>query len=222
MNTTLESTAATPVRVWDLPLRLFHWSLLGAVLGLFVTAKLGAMQWHFYLGYAVLALLMFRLIWGIVGSQYARFASFPPHPMAAWRALRGEKSLNLGHNPLGAFSVYALLAALAFQAISGLFSNDDIAAEGPLVVKVSKALSDQITGLHKANEAVIVGLVLLHIGAIVYYRYVKKEPLIGAMIHGDKHAASGEPAKDDRSMRLRGLTVFALCAALVWFVVNKL
>ena len=222
--TAKQEATGTKTRVWDLPLRLFHWSLLASVIGLFVTAKVGgdAMRWHFYIGYFVLTLLMFRVVWGVVGSQYARFASFPPNALAAWRSLRGATHATLGHNPLGALSVYALLAALFFQAVSGLFSNDDIAAEGPLMVKISKDLSDQITGLHKINEKIIMALVLLHLAAIIYHRLVKKEPLVKAMITGDKLDLAGLAAKDDSSTRMRGLGVFALCAAVVWFVVNKL
>ncbi len=223
------SPAIALVRVWDLPLRLFHWSLLVCVAGLFITVKIGgdAMKWHFYLGYFALALLLFRLVWGVMGSRYARFASFPPNFAAAWRTLRGASHPTVGHNPLGAFSVYALLASLTFQAISGLFSNDDIAAEGPLAVKVSRALSDQITGLHKINEKIIIALVLLHLAAICYYRFVKKEALIKAMLTGDKHvgdkhSAISEHATDTASTRLGGLTVFALCSALVWLIVNQL
>lgn len=218
------TTNTTKTRVWDLPLRLFHWTLLATVVGLFISAKVGgdAMKWHFYLGYLALALLMFRIVWGFTGSQYARFSSFPPNPVAAWRTFKGAVGSHLGHNPMGALSVYALLASLTFQAVSGLFSNDDIASEGPLVVKVTKELSDRITGLHQANEKVIMLLVFLHLAAILYYRFGKKEPLIQAMVTGDKPNVVGEAANDAASTRLRGLAVFATCAAIVWFVVNKL
>ncbi len=220
----MTNTTNVKTRVWDLPLRVFHWTLLFSVIGLFVTSKVGgdAMKAHFYLGYLVLTLLMFRIVWGFLGSQYARFSSFPPNPLAAWRTFKGAVSSHLGHNPMGALSVYALLASLSFQAVSGLFSNDDIASEGPLVVKISKELSDQITGLHKLNEKVIMLLVFLHLAAILYYRFGKKEPLIKAMVTGDKAHVVGEAADDSASTRVRGLTVFAVCAAIVWFVVNKL
>jgi cytochrome b len=215
---------AKATRVWDLPLRAFHWSLLITVVGLFVTAKIGggAMKWHFYCGYLALALLVFRVVWGFMGSRYARFASFPPNPVAAWHMFRGEHKHTLGHNPMGALSVYGLLVSLGFQAVSGLFSNDDIAAEGPLAVKVSRALSDQITGLHKINEKIIIALVLTHFAAIMYYRFVKNNNLITAMVTGDQANAVGEPAQDDGSLRVRALSVLALCGAAVWLIVNKL
>jgi cytochrome b len=218
----------TTVRVWDLPLRLFHWSLLICVIGAFVSVKIGgnAMRWHFYCGYAILTLMLFRIVWGFVGSHTARFSSFPPNPAAAWRSLRGAVSSYLGHNPTGALSVYALLCSLSVQAVSGLFSNDDIASEGPLMVKVSKELSDQITSWHKINEKIIIALVLLHLVAIVYHRYAKKERLVQAMLTGDKTLEGGvnkaDAVQDDTAIRLRGAAVFAGCVVVVWFVVNKL
>jgi cytochrome b len=223
----MESTTTT-VRVWDLPLRLFHWSLLVCVIGAFASAKIGgeAMRWHFYFGYSMLVLMLFRIIWGFVGSATARFSSFPPNPAAAWRTLRGAVSSYLGHNPAGALSVYALLCSLSFQAVSGLFSNDDIASEGPWMVKVSKELSDQITSWHKINEKIIIALVLLHLAAIAYHRYAKKERLVQAMLTGDKTLEGGvnqaAAVQDDTAIRLRGALVFAGCAAFVWLVVNKL
>ncbi len=219
--------APTTIRAWDLPLRLFHWSLLICVIGAFVSAKIGgnAMRWHFYLGYAILALLLFRIIWGFVGGHTARFSSFSPDPMAAWRTLRGAVGSYLGHNPAGALSVYALLCSLTFQAVSGLFSNDDIASEGPWMVKVSKELSDQITSWHKLNEKIIIALVLLHLLAILYHRFVKKHALISAMITGNKPASEAPEqavaVQDDRWLRLRAAGLFALCAAVVWWLVNR-
>jgi cytochrome b len=217
--------ANTHVRVWDLPLRLFHWALLACVIGSFTSVKIGgdAMRWHFYFGYAILTLMLFRIVWGFVGSRYARFSEFAPNPLAAWRTLRGAVSGTLGHNPAGALSVYAFLVSLSFQVVSGLFSNDDIASEGPWVIKVSKALSDQITGLHKINEKILIALVVLHIAAIAYYHFVKKERLVKAMVTGDKTVS--EPMKqlaaiDDTGLRLRGLFVFGACVAVVCLVVN--
>lgn len=227
MHTPPSLTANTTIRVWDLPLRVFHWSLLVCVVGSFVGAKIGgnAMRFHFYFGYAMLALLLFRVVWGFVGSHTARFASFPPNPAAAWQTLRGAVGHYLGHNPAGALSVYALLCSLTFQATSGLFSNDDIASEGPLMVKVSKELSDQITSWHKINEKIIIGLVLLHLSAIIYHRYVKKERLVRAMVTGnkviDEAPVQAVATQDDSALRLRGAAVFAGCALAVWLLVNK-
>ncbi len=227
MHTPPSLTANTTIRVWDLPLRVFHWSLFVCVVGAFVSAKIGgdAMRWHFYCGYSILTLMLFRIVWGFVGSHTARFANFSPNPLAAWRTLRGAVGHYLGHNPAGALSVYALLCSLTFQATSGLFSNDDIASEGPLMVKVSKELSDQITSWHKINEKIIIGLVLLHLSAIIYHRYVKKERLVRAMVIGDKPLnivpLQARATQDDSALRLRGAAVFAGCALAVWLLVNK-
>ena len=235
MNNKLSSSGDTPqltARVWDLPTRLFHWGLLICIIGAFASVKAAqkwgpdAMQWHFYCGYAILTLLLFRIIWGFVGNRYARFSSFLPNPLAAWRTLRGAAASHLGHNALGAWSVYGLLCALSFQAVTGLMSNDDIVNEGPWVIKISKSLSDSITGFHKLNEKVIIGLVLLHIAAIVYYKRVKKEPLTRARVVGDKIVhnqldVSSLSAMDDAPLRFRALVVFVCSAATVWVLVNK-
>ena len=222
------------VRVWDLPTRVFHWSLVLCVIGAVVSGNIAgnAMVWHFRFGFCILTLLLFRIVWGFVGNRYARFSSFLPNPLAAWKTLRGAASNTLGHNPLGAWSVYAFLVMLSVQAITGLFSNDDIANEGPWAVKIAKDLSDALTSWHKGyNKGIIVGLMLLHIAAILYYRYVKKERLLKAMITGDKEVVASESAdetirvqsaEDTTALRLRALAVLAICAAVVWFAVTKL
>jgi len=211
------------LRVWDLPTRLFHWLLAAVVLGSFVSAKLGGayMVWHERLGYAALALLAFRLIWGFVGGRYARFTQFVRGPATVRAYLRGQWQ-GLGHNPLGALSVLALLAALGFQAVSGLFTNDDIAFEGPLARYVSGWLSSLLTTLHRGNEKVILLLVALHLAAIAFYRLARRHDLIGPMLHGDAQAPAGAlPSRDDIALRLRALVIAALCAAaVVWLVRN--
>ena len=124
------------VRIWDLPTRLFHWALAACIVGLVVSAKLGgnAMVWHFRLGHAVLALLLFRLVWGLVGGHWSRFAVFWVSPARLLRYVRGQvlPQDTAGHNPLGALSVFALLGAVALQVGTGLFSDDEIAFAGPL------------------------------------------------------------------------------------------
>lgn len=207
------------IRIWDLPVRLFHWLLAATVMGSFISAKMGNLVWHERLGCTALALLLFRLIWGVAGSRYARFASFVRGPRAVQAYLRGAWR-GAGHNPLGALSVLAMLAALLFQAVSGLFTNDDIAFEGPLAHRVSGAMTSLLTTLHRGNEKVLLALVALHIGAIVYYRMVKRHDLIGPMLSGDgAHAEPFEAARDDLRLRLRALVIAALCGlAVVWLV----
>ena len=209
------------VRIWDLPTRLFHWLLAVCVAGSLVSVQLGgnAIAWHFRFGYAILALVLFRLIWGWVGPRYARFASFPPDPAAAIASLRGAPHDGAGHNPLGAFSVYALLAALAFQAASGLFANDSIMWDGPLKNLVSSETSDRITTLHRLNRFVLLGLIGLHLAAIAWHALRLRERLVRPMIDGDRRYSPGaalpQPARDDARIRLVAAALLALCAAAV-------
>ncbi|ACV35806.1 cytochrome b/b6 domain-containing protein [Accumulibacter sp.] len=183
------------IRLWDLPTRLFHWLLAGLVVASFVSGKIGgnAMDWHGKFGLAILGLLAFRLVWGFAGSTYARFVSFLPTPAKVLAYLRGQWR-GVGHNPLGAFSVFGLLLLLAFQVGTGLFGNDDIAFRGPLYELISKDLSDRLTGLHKLSVNVLIALVTLHIVAIAFYVRVKKDDLIRPMLTGWKDVAPGEGA----------------------------
>ena len=213
--------AEQPIRIWDLPLRLFHWLLAATVLGSFISAKVGHMVWHERLGCVALALLAFRLAWGLAGSRYARFSAFVRGPGSVRAYLRGEWR-GAGHNPLGALSVLAMLAALSFQAVSGLFTNDDIAFEGPLAHRVSGSLTSLLTTLHRGNEPVLLVLIGLHVAAIVYYRLAERHDLIGPMLHGNAtHPAGVEGAQDDRRTRGRALVIATLCAlAVAWLVRN--
>lgn len=183
------------IRLWDLPTRLFHWLLAGLVVASFVSGKIGgnAMDWHGKFGLAILGLLAFRLVWGFAGSTYARFVSFLPTPAKVLAYLRGQWR-GVGHNPLGAFSVFGLLLLLAFQVGTGLFGNDDIAFRGPLYELIGKDLSDRLTGLHKLSVNVLIALVTLHIVAIAFYVRVKKDDLIRPMLTGWKDVAPGEGA----------------------------
>ena len=208
-------------RVWDLPTRIFHWALFGLIVAMVATGLTGgnAMAWHFRFGYAVLSLLLFRLVWGLIGGRWSRFASFIYSPGTVLRYLRGQgrPEHSVGHNPLGAGSVFALLFFLFVQVGTGLFSDDDIAASGPLSKFVSNAMVSSLTGYHKnIGKYVLLALVLLHIAAIVFYMVKKKENLIGPMLHGDKSLANRvENSRDDGRSRALALGVFAICAALV-------
>lgn len=214
------------IRIWDLPTRLFHWLLAVCVAGSLVSVQIGgnAIAWHFRFGYAILALVLFRLIWGWAGPRYARFSSFPPRPSAAIASLRGAPHDGAGHNPLGAFSVYALLAALAFQAGSGLFANDSIMWDGPLRSLVSSETSDRITTLHRLNRYLLLGLIALHLAAIAWHTMRRREPLVRTMLAGDRVYAPGaplpQPARDDARVRLLGVVVIVVCAAAVAAVLS--
>ena len=215
---------AQRVRIWDLPTRLFHWSLAVLVVFSIVTAHVGGawIDWHFRSGYAVLALIAFRIAWGFVGGRHARFANFLRGPSGIAAALRGEPAPHAGHNPLGGLSVIAMLALVGAQAVGGLFANDDIASEGPLVRLVSKATSDTITTLHRINEKLIIALVVLHVAAIFFYLWRKRTNLVRPMITGDK--SDVDPAQstpDDAALRVRAALLLALSAAAVWWLVKK-
>ena len=208
-------TPPNKARVWDLPTRLFHWSLVALVVAAFVSAKIGgnAMVWHGRCGLAILGLLVFRIVWGVVGSTYARFAQFVRGPAAIRAYLKGEWQ-GQGHNPLGALSVLALLGALALQAATGLFSNDDIAFEGYLYPLVGSELSGRITGVHHLLEKVLMLLVALHVGAIVFYARVRKHNLVKPMLTG---WADGKPCESARGGGAIAFIAAALIAlATVW------
>ncbi len=216
------------VRVWDLPTRLFHWVLMACVIGSVVSAKVGgnAMTWHFRLGYVVFALLAFRLLWGLLGGRWSRFASFVYAPATTLRYLRGQvrpdEHLDVGHSPTGALSVFALLALLAAQVGTGLFADDEIANAGPMVRFVSGATSSLATGWHKHwGQWLILALVALHVIAILVYRFRKGHDLVTPMLTGDKPLDASVPASAD-TLATRGLAVLlvALCGAGVGWLVS--
>jgi cytochrome b len=205
-----------PVRVWDWPTRLFHWSLALCMIGSVVSAKVGgnAMVWHFRLGLAVLALLVFRVIWGLIGGRWSRFASFLYAPTTLLRYLRGQarpdELLDVGHSPLGALSVFALLVMLAVQVATGLIADDEIATTGPLIRHVESATSLAATSWHKTwGQWGLLGLVALHVAAIAVYRLVHRRDLVTPMLVGDKPLPPTVPASADHAGRW-GLALIAL------------
>ncbi len=209
------------VRVWDAPTRLFHWALVTCFAGLVVSSQIGgaAMVWHFRFGYGVLTLLLFRLVWGFQGGYWSRFATFIYAPIQIWRYLRGNGAPNqqVGHNPLGALSVFAMLALLAFQVVSGLMSDDEIAAAGPLTRFVSSEWVSYATYYHKEiGKLALLVLVALHLGAIGFYFFKSGENLVRPMLHGDKTLAfTANSASDTLADRLRAAAIFLVCALLV-------
>ncbi len=174
-------------RVWDLPIRLFHWSLVASITFAYVSGQIGGnlIDWHGRAGFLIVGLIVFRIVWGLIGSPTARFASFVRGPGAIRAYLRGEWR-GIGHNPIGALSVLGLLALVAAQAATGLFTNDDIAYQGPLADLVGKDQSDRFHSLHAWLQNGLLALVVLHVGAIVFYLRVKKENLVKPMITGWK------------------------------------
>ncbi len=214
------------LRVWDLPTRLFHWLLVVAVVGLIVTGNLGGawMNLHFRLGYAVLALLLFRLAWGFVGGYWSRFSSFIYSPFTLVRYLRGRSrpEHELGHSPTAAWSVLALLLVLSLQVVSGLLSDDEIAFSGPLSRFAPSEWVSLSTAYHAEwGKLILVGLVVLHLLAIGYYKWIRKTSLVAAMITGDKSTDLLQPASQDGlAQRLLALALAICCLAMAAFVAS--
>lgn len=207
------------IRIWDLPLRLFHWLLVMAVIGSFVSVKLGgnAMIWHGRFGYFVLTLIIFRLIWGFVGTHHARFVNFIRFPKAVLTYLKNPAE-TLGHSPLGAISVMVLLGLFLAQALAGLFASDDIAFDGPLAKYVASSWVELLTSFHRLNEWVLLSLVGVHIAAILYYKYAKRINLISAMITGDKEWADAVPlVQDDSKVRLKAMAILIAIALIMYY-----
>jgi cytochrome b len=215
------------IRIWDLPTRLFHWVLVLLVCFSIVSAKVGGnwIEWHMRSGYCILALVLFRIMWGFVGSHHARFVNFvrPPGIVLSYvRDLRnGSAATQAGHNPLGALSVIAVLLVLLLQASTGLFANDSIASEGPLARLVSSATSDRLTSIHKLDQYVIYILITLHLGAIAYYYFAKRENLVLPMLTGDKAGNGFTSSSDDIGVRIRAAILLAIAAALASYVVTR-
>jgi len=180
------------IPVWDIPTRLFHWILVGLVIFSFITGKIGAtaMRYHEGSGFAILVLVVFRIVWGFIGSRQSRFSNFVKGPAAVIRyassLLRKDSMPHIGHNPLGGWSILAMLTSLLIQVGTGLFANDDILTEGPLYALVSKPTSDWLTGVHLLNQKVLAVIVLIHIAAVIFHLIAKRENLIKPMISGNK------------------------------------
>lgn len=214
----------TTVRVWDLPTRVFHWGLAACVLGSLATAWIPGVpvEWHARLGYAILALLAFRLLWGLVGGHWSRFANFLYSPGSTVSYLRGQPHPDhlVGHNPLGAVSVFAMLLVLLTQVGTGLVSDDEIAFTGPLNRYVLTAKALAATWYHKAvGQWLVLALVALHAAAILFYTLRRRENLVGPMLRGDKQVAHATVSSADHGgRRVLALALFAACAGAVWWV----
>jgi len=222
-------------RVWDAPTRLVHWLLALGVVFQWLSGKyeLVPMLWHYYVGYSLLALLVFRIMWGLAGSDTARFVRFVGGPAAALRyvssvatAMRagasdGERRAHLhaGHNPIGAVSAIALLASTLLQAVSGLYASDDILDAGPLVAGASAATVGAMSAIHRTNEYALVVLVAVHVAAVAWHARRLDEDLVRAMIDGRKSLPAAPGLRF--APNSRALVLFALAAALVYLVVSR-
>jgi cytochrome b len=220
------------IRVWDLPVRLFHWVLAVLMAVSYFSARAGGdwMELHFWSGYAILTLLLFRIAWGFLGSTTARFSHFVRGPAAALRHLREllrGRPHEVGHNPLGALMVLALLVAVLLQAATGLFSADtDMGlVNGPLALKVADAWVDRATAFHKFWIDVILILVAVHVLAVLLYFVWRRQNLTGAMFTGRKKRDDVVPAdKPTPSLMFASgrlaISLFVVAAAIVYFIVR--
>ena len=207
------------IKLWDAPLRVFHWAFGAAVIASMITGWLGGglMVWHGRLGLLALGLLVFRLLWGFVGSTYARWSRILGAACGVRSYLQGSWQ-EAGHNPLGALSVLAMLGLVSFQVGSGLTATDDIAFQGPLFALVSSDTSNWLTGLHRQAKWLQVGVIALHLAAIAYYTLIKRKPLVRAMLGG--RARREHPSQQDAQggSLIAVMLVVALAVGTVWGV----
>jgi cytochrome b len=212
MNT---HNARHKVAIWDLPVRLFHWLLAAAVIGAIATAQIGGnlMIWHGRLGSLALGLIVFRLVWGVIGTRTARFAEFVRGPAAIRAYLAGEWN-GIGHNPLGALSVLALLGVVGFQALTGHFATDDIAFNGPLAALLEPGQRDLATRWHYLSANLLYALIGLHLAAVGFYLRVRKQNLVVPMLLGQGDAPVGAVGNSDSRH-----SAFALALLLALLVV---
>jgi len=227
MLNTHVTSVGKKILVWDLPVRLFHWALALMFIISWITAEMGgnAMEYHILSGYVILGLVLFRVFWGLFGSETARFAHFLRGPAAvlsyARTLFKPEYKTSSGHNPLGGWSVISLLLVLATQAISGLFANDDIANEGPLYHLVRKTTSNFLSVVHQYTFNVLLGLVALHLAAIIFYRVLHRDNLVKPMITGYK--VLDENIVEPKQFNLMLAIILGLLSVgCVYWVVNKL
>ncbi|MCB1608218.1 MAG: cytochrome b/b6 domain-containing protein [Xanthomonadales bacterium] len=208
------------IRVWDLPVRLFHWGLVLGLIGAYGTGELGwlDMSWHFRFGYLVLGLVVFRVLWGLVGPRYARFSQFVRGPGAIWRYLRGASPAAPGHNPLGGWAVLLLLLAVLAQALSGLFNGDDIEWFGPLYDRVSGATQSLAHRWHDIGYRLLLVLGAIHVAAVLGYWLIKGRNLIAPMLHGRQpgEVADASPPGSMLALLASALISAGLVAAVVY------
>ena len=218
--------ARKSVKIWDLPVRVFHWSLVILFIAAYVTNYLGPsyFSYHLWCGYAVIVLVSFRIVWGLVGTYHARFINFLRDPFStakyAFSVFRKKDEHHLGHNPLGAVMVIILLVAILLQAITGLFTNDEIFNLGPLYAYVSDELSLELTSVHRQLFYWILGAIGLHIAAVLFHVFFKRDNIIKAMFTGEKDVHDAKDIKPIKSSRiwLAIIIIVVLAIALAWVI----
>lgn len=223
----IQTSDEKKVKLWDFPVRLFHWALVAAIATSWWTNRQVMIDIHAIAGYSVLALVLFRIIWGFVGSSNARFTSFLTGPNKvigyATKIPKGSMSdlTYAGHNPAGGWMVVLLILLVGVQAVSGLFASEDtfLFFDGPLVAYVSSDVASVMNWIHHTNINLIYGAVGLHVFAALFYLVVKRENLIGAMVTGARKVPVDLA---DRFTRINfaspvlGIIILVLCGLLVW------
>lgn len=202
--------------LWDLPVRVMHWSLAVCVPAAWWTADQNHMEQHSWIGYTVLVLVATRLVWGFAGSPQARFSDFLRGPKAVWLYLRGAPRKTPGHNPLGGWSSMALWLVLLCQASSGLFNSDDILFDGPFYRAADTAVTDFLGGIHQTAFDILLGLIALHLAAVTYHQFIARERLLGPMLRGSVEGRHGTgPARSWWwALLIAGLLAGTLWAAI--------
>jgi len=216
---------AAPARIWDIPIRVIHWAIVVLIAALWWTAQEHRMDWHRWAGFTLLGLLTFRILWGVFGSSTARFSAFVRGPVTVWRYFRsligkGSGETFHGHNPMGAWSVVAMLAVLLFQVGLGLFASDvDGLQSGPFAHHLTFREAREVAGIHATVFDLILVLVSLHVAAVIFYLVVRRENLIGAMFHGRRRQPPTEP--EMRPAPLWRFATAALIAAAFTYWISK-
>lgn len=225
-TTEAPSDAASPqsrtrwAKVWDAPTRLFHWGIVLLVATSYITARTGRIDWHFYSGYAILTLVLFRIGWGFAGSRTARFSHFIRGPQAALAHLadvaRRHPESGVGHNAAGGLMVALLLLLLLAQATSGLFANDGLFEAGPLAALVGPAWSDRISGLHAFMVNLLLAAIAIHVAAVLLYATVLRQDIVRPMITGWKKLPAGSQAPEITPWWRAGAMVAVAAAIVAW------
>jgi len=211
--------------VWDFPTRLFHWLLVIAISSQYITAELldDAIQWHFYGGYSILGLLVFRVLWGFWGAYYAKFSHFIVSPQSAWRYSRTftcpDYKPSVGHNPLGAYSIIFILTVLLTQSISGLFISDDIFHNGPYYNAVGEETQNVMNWIHHQGFNAVWLFLGLHIGAMLVYKFAKKQNLVVSMITGYKQHKNALSTTSTKNHWIKFVIFSCLSVLVVYLVV---
>ena len=211
------------VRIWDLPVRLFHWAIVLLVPALWATHEWEMLDTHILLGEIMLGLVLFRLTWGVIGASTARFANFVRGPAAVLRYLKGQSGTTLGHTPLGALSVVAMLALLSVQVGLGLFvSDEDGLNTGPLSHLVSYDSARTVAARHETMFWILLAVIVLHVAAILFYLLVRRNNLIGPMVTGTRAPAAGSDEALVAAPWWRLAIAAAAAACLTWAIVALL